>query len=148
MPEQELETFLVDRITKHLKTCETETPYIKKVGRSFHPKDLIYFMIDHASELDHFDEWVTISMYDGELVGHFLDLALSSLNRVENDTSDGEYYYESHLMATAIQATKVLKAMGVSYPLRAIKAEIKHKKEIGDFNQVLGELELLEKVMT
>lgn len=144
MPEPELEGFVVGRLTAHLNRCAVETPYIKKMGRSFEIKDLIYFMISHASEVEDFDEWVTISMYDGELVGYFLDFALSSLNRVENDTSDGEYYYESHLMSNAIQATKVLKAMGVGYPLRAIKSEIEYKKKKGDFSQVKDLLESLE----
>ena len=147
MPEPELERFLIERITQHLNSCETETSYIKKMGRAFNPDDLVYFMISHASELEQFDEWVTISMYDGEMVGHFLDLVLSSLQRVENDTSDGEYYYENHLMATVISATKVLKSMGVGYPLRAIRNEVAHKKNKGHFRQVKGQLEILETLL-
>ena len=122
MTEQETMQVVIQHLNDYLKTAP-DTFFTKNNGREVTKNTLMSFLYLHCLEDDNFDNYNLIQTAKPRIVGHVLWEALSSLSRIEGDTSDGEGFFELSCIDSAISSTKLIGKFDVEYALRAIVNE-------------------------
>lgn len=122
MTEQEAMDVVIQYLNNYLKTAP-DTFFTKNRGREVTKNSLMSFLYLHCLEDDKFDNYSLIQAAKPRIVGHVLWEALSSLARIEGDTSDGEGFFEASCIDSAISSTKLIAKFDIGYAMRAIANE-------------------------
>lgn len=122
MTEEDTMQVVLEYLNNYLKTAP-DTFFTKNRGREVTKNSLMSFLYLHCLEDDKFDNYSLIQAAKPRIVGHVLWEALSSLARIEGDTSDGEGFFEASCIDSAISSTKLIMKFDVGYAMRAIANE-------------------------
>lgn len=136
-------------ITEYLENYKGDkTLYLEELQRGFKQSDLFSFIYKHLAEIGGWEEGSLLYHLNPDIEGILFGRVLAALNKVYNDQSDGEIFFEQDMMLEAIYHLRALLHCGlVSWSRVLLLSEVQRKEKLGHFNQVPGEYEVFSEYM-